>query len=57
MQAPVIAAAAMHSNLEICMNHRIALMAARNFFPSAFATSFRATQAALWAHKEQQLHG
>jgi hypothetical protein len=54
MQAPVIAAAAMHANLEIGRNHRIALMAARNFFPSAFATSFRATQAALWAHKEQQ---
>jgi hypothetical protein len=56
MQAGVTAAAALHANVEISMNHRIALMAARNFHPSAYATNFRATQAALWVMDEKANH-
>jgi len=52
IQAPVIAAAALHADIEINENMRVALLAARNFHPSAFATLFRATQAILWVNQE-----
>ncbi|MCP3669134.1 MAG: hypothetical protein GY814_01590 [Gammaproteobacteria bacterium] len=53
IQAPAIAAGALHSRIEFDENVRIALLAARNFHPSAFATIFRATQSILWVSKEE----
>lgn len=50
IHAPIVAAATMQSGIEITQNERIALMAARNFFPPLFGTLFRATQATLWVH-------
>lgn len=52
IQAPVITAAFLHEGLQIGENQRIALLAARNFHPVAFATLFRAAQAVLWINRE-----
>jgi len=53
IHAPVIAAATLHADLNLDKNERIALLAARNFYPPAFATIFRATQAILWVHNNE----
>lgn len=52
IQAPVIAAAYLHEEKALNASHRIALLAARNFHPVAFATLFRAAQAVLWVNSE-----
>jgi hypothetical protein len=52
IQSGVIAAAALHCQIVLSEDDRIALLAARNFHPSAFATNFRAAQAALWVYDE-----
>lgn len=53
IQAPVIAAAALQQEIEIDENQRVAILAARNFHPTAFGTLFRATQAVLWINKDE----
>jgi len=51
IHAPVVVASILHLNLNFDEHHRVAILAARNFSPTAFATLFRATQAILWVHK------
>jgi len=53
IQGAVITAAFLHENLKMNENQRIALLAARNFHPVAFATLFRATQAILWINRKE----
>ncbi len=52
-QSPIIGAAALQEGITFNEDQRIALLAARNFHPTAFATLFRATQAILWINKEE----